>query len=1561
MNKRSSRVLWSSLSKQPFLRTLNLFFVFAIALPSPALGADEFFRQTKENFTPRPFVQPDYPDGAFVQSVPISVPPGRSGLQPDLKLTYSSALRGQDSIFGYGWSLDIPYIERLNKLGVDNLYNQDREHSYFYSPLSGELIYIQNSAPSSTSSYLGYAQRAEPLSPIDTSLSPSQRASLGKLRALLDDSQFLHGEPFTDDTAAQPNGYKRTVHRLAGDVLSEVGTSGIVHLALSDLPQDKRASLKGQVIAQLGRATSTIYGDYRIEILSTEPIDGGVQVFARAWDKKGEPIGFGLDGSVEIERFRIINPPIMVPDGTKRTVLGPDGTEHQVDNFKEDPRAALLTSLEHIIKVKKEKFDGLRIVPGKVGNTTSTFYPSDGAYEDGSAGTRTGGASYTTWAAMLAGSGDGTLDTSSCFGVGILAAERSGGGGDSYSELWRGRTTFDTSALPDGDTISSATLSLYGDCAVDASSGIKIGMYGFSTAPASNGAISASDFDHMNTTAQSATTFTTAGWSTAAYNNFALNATGLTNISKTGASHFSFRDVDHDVGASASPQNAGTQAYISAYATEQGGSTNDPKLVVEHAGVSSSPSTPNNLWANSQTNPGNIATSNPQFSAVVTNSSSTLIATDYQIQITTSSSTWASPLWDSGKKTLASSTPPGMRTPDIYATTTSITLNGTKYYWRIRFWDSGGPGNWSTTGDFFTTMFQGDYGAKVENGEFFRYTHSLVNSTDVWYAYDKKGTRYFFGSTSSTQWANASGTQVYRWLLEKTVDPNGNTVDYSYVKDAYRPYPYKITYGGQGGSGPLHEIEFALEDRLDIATSSVAGFPIVTKKRVKEILVRTNGVLTHRYQLAYALGNNGVRSILRSVQESGWAQGVGTTTLPATTLGYSTSTEGWTENSAPWGLPAPGLYFAGVNGEDGGLRVFDASGDVLPDILYKTSGTDYVHINTGSSWATTTNTGLALPVAVGGDNGVRLADINGDGQLDIVRSFYNGTSYKSVHLGGGGWSSSSNWSPPIYFSLLEGGVSVDQGVRLVDVNGDGLADIVKAKQYSTYEVYINNGSQWVHSTVWSFPTFIVCGSNDAGVRLVDVNGDQLVDVVMARGAAGGPCDPMGVSAVYLNTGAGWSQSSTWSLPVSFIGSYGDTGARFSDLNGDGLPDIVMRVANTNAVYLNTGSGWTEIGATFPTEIAREASGGYPNKDAGVVIDDVNGDGLPDVIKSRDAFDECICAKSDRRVWLKDGVKADFLTNITNETGGTVTVAYDRTSKSVSGVKLNPSLQIGFDVVKTITNDPGFGGAVATTTYEFMDGRYYYAGPHDRQFAGYASTTRSNSLGHTVRTFYHQGNSSDSANGEYNDHVAKAGKPYRIDTLDGTTSANLFSRTINKWARADYGDGRNFVKLHPDACADLRRRLLAPRHRRLHDLQRYDRRRHGTHHDYGEVSGNSDGTWTDTGTDIAVTTYTYAASSTNSVMSLPSRELVADQSGNTVRDTKWYYDDLSFGLRDIRQSDQGRTTHLGLHVRLHDEDLQRYGHVSTSPTHSAITPSYAYDATTSSRRRRRTRSDTRRAS
>ena len=77
--------------------------------------------------------------GALDTTYPISIPPGRNNLQPDVDLVYNSQNTQFGSIVGEGWSISIPYIERLNKTGVDNLYSTSTLN-YFMSSLDGELV-----------------------------------------------------------------------------------------------------------------------------------------------------------------------------------------------------------------------------------------------------------------------------------------------------------------------------------------------------------------------------------------------------------------------------------------------------------------------------------------------------------------------------------------------------------------------------------------------------------------------------------------------------------------------------------------------------------------------------------------------------------------------------------------------------------------------------------------------------------------------------------------------------------------------------------------------------------------------------------------------------------------------------------------------------------------------------------------------------------------------------------------------------------------------------------------------------------------------------------------------------------------------------------------------------------------------------------------------------------------------------------------------------------------------------------------------------------------------------
>src|SRR4029450_8383528 len=67
---------------------------------------------------------PDLHTGTGNFSVPIALPPGRHGLQPELNLVSSTG--NGNGPFGLGWSLSIPGVSRKTTAGIP-LYDDTRD------------------------------------------------------------------------------------------------------------------------------------------------------------------------------------------------------------------------------------------------------------------------------------------------------------------------------------------------------------------------------------------------------------------------------------------------------------------------------------------------------------------------------------------------------------------------------------------------------------------------------------------------------------------------------------------------------------------------------------------------------------------------------------------------------------------------------------------------------------------------------------------------------------------------------------------------------------------------------------------------------------------------------------------------------------------------------------------------------------------------------------------------------------------------------------------------------------------------------------------------------------------------------------------------------------------------------------------------------------------------------------------------------------------------------------------------------------------------------------------
>jgi hypothetical protein len=352
-----------------------------------------------------------------------------------------------------------------------------------------------------------------------------------------------------------------------------------IKLYLEQNPEIDKASYKGTELSKIESIAKLDRENLSIEIVSIEPIKGGISVLARVWDVNGTQIGFGKDGTVDMERFRIINPPIMVPDGTKRVEVNEElDFTVTVDNYKEDHQEALLQCIESIVQVKTEKFGPDKIIPGKVGSTTTTVYPDAGSGATTVDGTVRRGISFESWAAMRGGAT--ATDSVSTTATSSTTCEImcSSDSGSPLRALTRSIYTFDTSTIPDTDTISSATCSIYVTSRLQ-DTGFTNDIILVKTTPASNNNLTSSDYAIANYTGAVSAAKAHADITDNAWADFAL--TDTTAISKTGITKLGFINNTHDWLNAAPTWGSFARCYVLNNFADN--ASNDPKLVIEHA------------------------------------------------------------------------------------------------------------------------------------------------------------------------------------------------------------------------------------------------------------------------------------------------------------------------------------------------------------------------------------------------------------------------------------------------------------------------------------------------------------------------------------------------------------------------------------------------------------------------------------------------------------------------------------------------------------------------------------------------------------------------------------------------------------------------------------------------------------------------------------------------------------------------------------------------------------------------------------------------------------------
>jgi len=141
--------------------------------------------------------------------------------------------------------------------------------------------------------------------------------------------------------------------------------------------------------------------------------------------------------------------------------------------------------------------------------------------------------------------------------------------------------------------------------------------------------------------------------------------------------------------------------YWRSYATDPAGSTDwsETQGTPYSFTTSNAPTAPTIPYTEGETNPIDVIDRTPEFSAIH-NDPETDPAIYYEIEVNTASNFSGTVMWDSGQVSM-SSLPDNSRCPDVSYAGSTLILDGTIYYWRIRFTDDKeAVGAWSDTQNF---------------------------------------------------------------------------------------------------------------------------------------------------------------------------------------------------------------------------------------------------------------------------------------------------------------------------------------------------------------------------------------------------------------------------------------------------------------------------------------------------------------------------------------------------------------------------------------------------------------------------------------------------------------------------------------------------------------------------------------------------------------------------------------------------------------------------------------------------------------------------------------------
>lgn len=617
-----------------------------------------------------------------------------------------------------------------------------------------------------------------------------------------------------------------------------------------------------------------------------------------------------------------------------------------------------------------------------------------------------------------------------------------------------------------------------------------------------------------------------------------------------------------------------------------------------------------------------------------------------------------------------------------------------------------------------------------------------------WVVTAKDGVRGIYGKTPESRLFFEEGgvMKIFQWLLSETEDTNGNKIVYAYKNDdgadlqanlatypeernhiynqvylksiVYVDYQepganeekflwkIELDYGEYNDAG--NEVK-VWDVRPDSFSSYRSGFEIRTARQCRRILIkrRLDGVadqyeLIRSYELKYQQAPFSSTSLLTEVILHGHRNGV-TESFPPLTFGYTDFDPTKRKYEIFF---AQCDYLPEKSLSDPNYELIDLFGNGLPGIIH-TSPTGYRY------WRNMGNMQLVVPrpldYAPAGvtltDDGVQFADMEGNGSADLLVTTEPMRGYYANDFSGE-WKQFHHYRQAPSFDLK------DSDVKLVDLDGDGVIDVLATHQH--HFLYIRNTNNEKGLTfdppkaiprkhnLDEFPD-VFFSAPDQRVRLADMTGDGVQDIVLIH-------DRLIQYWPNLGHGRFGKRITMWDAP-DLPHRYDPKRLFLSDVNGDGLADLIYVDFGKVHLWINqNGNQWSDEVVIHGTPSVTDADS--------VRVADMKGTGTPGILWS---YDYALQNKKNYKYLdFTGGVKPLLMSSIDNHIGAKTTIAYLPSTDfyitdATAGKPWKTTLPFPVQLVSEVVVEDPVTGNKLTTRYAYHHG--YYDG-REQEFRGF---------------------------------------------------------------------------------------------------------------------------------------------------------------------------------------------------------------------------------------------------